>query len=94
MNSPLNYKIKSGLSSFQVIQLTKNTLNDTQIKKYTSDLERFGNLDKFRVWAKKPRIIYTFQDTKGNLKGIIWFSTKEEAEKAGYAPAGNCKGLN
>ncbi len=23
----------------------------------------------------------------------IWFSTKEEAEKAGYSPAGNCKGL-
>lgn len=23
----------------------------------------------------------------------IWFSTKEEAEKAGYEPAGNCKGI-
>lgn len=23
----------------------------------------------------------------------IWFDTKEEAEKAGYGPAGNCKGL-
>lgn len=23
----------------------------------------------------------------------IWFSTKEEAEKAGYTPASNCKGL-
>lgn len=23
----------------------------------------------------------------------IWFSNKEEAEKAGYAPAANCKGL-
>ncbi|MFA6158073.1 MAG: hypothetical protein WC763_00390 [Candidatus Paceibacterota bacterium] len=23
----------------------------------------------------------------------IWFTTKEEAEKAGYAPAGNCKGI-
>ncbi len=23
----------------------------------------------------------------------IWFSSKEEAEKAGYSPAGNCKGL-
>ncbi len=23
----------------------------------------------------------------------IWFSTKEEAEKAGYTPAANCKGL-
>jgi len=23
----------------------------------------------------------------------IWFSTKEEAEKAGYQPASNCKGL-
>jgi len=23
----------------------------------------------------------------------VWFATKEEAEKAGYAPASNCKGL-
>ncbi len=23
----------------------------------------------------------------------IWFSSKEEAEKSGYTPAGNCKGL-
>jgi len=23
----------------------------------------------------------------------IWFSSREEAEKAGYTPAGNCKGL-
>lgn len=23
----------------------------------------------------------------------IWFSTKEEAEQAGYAPAANCKGI-
>ncbi|HEY0907968.1 MAG TPA: Ada metal-binding domain-containing protein [Candidatus Paceibacterota bacterium] len=23
----------------------------------------------------------------------VWFATKEEAEKAGYSPAGNCKGL-
>ncbi|TSC62722.1 MAG: hypothetical protein G01um101448_259 [Parcubacteria group bacterium Gr01-1014_48] len=24
----------------------------------------------------------------------IWFNSKEEAEKAGYTPAGNCKGLS
>lgn len=23
----------------------------------------------------------------------IWFASKEEAEKAGYTPAGNCKGI-
>lgn len=23
----------------------------------------------------------------------IWFATKEEAEKSGYVPAGNCKGI-
>lgn len=23
----------------------------------------------------------------------IWFNSKEEAEKAGYSPAGNCKGI-
>ena len=28
-----------------------------------------------------------------NEANKIWFSTKEEAEKAGYTPASNCKGL-
>ncbi|MFT5037327.1 MAG: hypothetical protein ACI9VM_000906 [Candidatus Azotimanducaceae bacterium] len=28
-----------------------------------------------------------------NEENKIWFQTKEEAEKAGYAPAANCKGL-
>lgn len=26
-------------------------------------------------------------------KNKVWFDTKEEAEKAGYAPAANCKGI-
>lgn len=28
-----------------------------------------------------------------NETNKIWFSSKEEAEKAGYSPAGNCKGI-
>lgn len=28
-----------------------------------------------------------------NEENKIWFATKEEAEAAGYTPAGNCKGL-
>ena len=28
-----------------------------------------------------------------NEENKIWFSTKDEAEKAGYTPAANCKGL-
>ena len=28
-----------------------------------------------------------------NEENKIWFNTKEEAEKAGYTPASNCKGL-
>jgi len=28
-----------------------------------------------------------------NEENKIWFDTKEEAEKAGYTPAANCKGL-
>jgi len=26
-------------------------------------------------------------------KNAVWFSTKAEAERAGYTPASNCKGL-
>ncbi len=31
--------------------------------------------------------------TKIKEENKVWFSTKEEAEKAGYTPAANCKGM-
>ncbi len=37
------------------------------------------------AWCESAKII--------KEQNRVWFSTKEEAEKAGYEPASNCKGL-
>lgn len=47
--------------------------------------------------ASKSGASYHYPWCQGALKikegNKIWFQTKEEAEKAGYKPAGNCEGL-
>ncbi|KKU06229.1 MAG: hypothetical protein UX07_C0004G0017 [Parcubacteria group bacterium GW2011_GWA2_45_30] len=47
--------------------------------------------------ASKNGAAYHFPWCSGALRikeeNKIWFETKEEAEKAGYKPAGNCEGL-
>jgi len=47
--------------------------------------------------ASKNGTVYHFPWCPGALKikenNKVWFNTKEEAEKAGYKPAGNCEGL-
>lgn len=47
--------------------------------------------------ASKNSTKYHFPWCSGALRikeeNKIWFSSKEEAEKAGYTPAANCKGL-
>lgn len=47
--------------------------------------------------ASKSGSAYHFPWCSGALRikeeNKIWFETKEEAEKAGYKPAGNCEGL-
>lgn len=39
----------------------------------------------YYAWCESAKII--------KEQNRVWFSTKEEAEKAGYEPAANCKGL-
>lgn len=39
----------------------------------------------YYIWCESSKII--------KEQNRIWFATKEEAEKAGYEPAANCKGL-
>lgn len=52
---------------------------------------------KGKYVASKNGAAYHFPWCAGALKikeeNKIWFQTKEEAEKAGYKPAGNCEGL-
>lgn len=50
-----------------------------------------------RYVASKSGTAYHYPWCQGALKikeeNKVWFNTKEEAEKAGYKPAGNCEGL-
>ncbi|QQG45280.1 MAG: hypothetical protein HYW89_04775 [Candidatus Sungiibacteriota bacterium] len=52
---------------------------------------------KGKYVASKSGTAYHYPWCPGALKikeeNKIWFDTKEEAEKAGYKPAGNCEGL-
>lgn len=52
---------------------------------------------KEKYVASKNGTAYHYPWCPGALKikeeNKIWFKTKEEAEKAGYKPAGNCEGL-
>jgi hypothetical protein len=59
----------------------------------TSDFEQTANL----LVGSKNSSVYHFPWCSGAQRisesNKIWFSSKEEAEKAGYRPAANCKGL-
>jgi len=52
---------------------------------------------KGKYVASKSGTSYHYPWCQGALKikeeNKIWFNSKEEAEKAGYKPAGNCEGL-
>jgi hypothetical protein len=58
--------------------------------------ERAAEMEKLFV-ASKSGTKYHYPWCPSALKikeeNKIWFSTREEAEKAGYTPAANCKGL-
>ena len=54
------------------------------------------NSEKLYVASKNgTKYHYPWCSGAANIKeeNKIWFSTKEEAQKAGYTPASNCKGL-
>lgn len=83
---------------------TKN--QDERLEPRTKNLDNAGSLSsKFsdlsspqkRFVASKNGTAYHFPWCPGALRikeeNKIWFETKEEAEKAGYKPAGNCDGL-
>ena len=73
----MDFKIVPGITSKQVTQLLKYSKTDSQVKKYTSDSSRFKNIESFKRWKKKGRVIYTLVDGSRNLLGIIWFGKEK-----------------
>ncbi|MBI2121569.1 MAG: hypothetical protein HYT98_00450 [Candidatus Sungbacteria bacterium] len=71
-------------------------LKTENLEKLSSKFSDLSSAQK-RYVASKSGTAYHFSWCPGALRikeeNKIWFETKEEAEKAGYKPAGNCEGL-
>lgn len=79
----------------KIITNNQDTITNDQeetIKKTATAVSSRG-----KYVASKSGTSYHYPWCQGALKikegNKIWFQTKEEAEKAGYKPAGNCEGL-
>ena len=57
--------------------------------------QHFSNTQKSLSLPETAKILLRLVRIGQSDKGAnrIWFATKDEAEKAGYEPAANCKGL-
>ena len=67
-----------------------------QIANSESQITESGKQDRILVGSKNSNLYhYTWCSGAKRIKeeNKIYFSSKEEAEKAGYKPAGNCEGL-
>ena len=83
--------------------MTPGTLNTTYEQKNgmepssASGLVKGLTVQQGKYVASKSGTAYHYPWCPSALKikeeNKIWFNTKEEAQKAGYKPAGNCEGL-
>ena len=69
---------------------TSSTININANKAVTNKNDKIFVASKngkkyYYAWCESAKII--------KEQNRVWFSTKEDAEKAGYEPASNCKGL-
>ena len=69
--------IQQGILDCQIDQLIEYSSTDSNVKKFTSDPQRFANKETFFQWQQQGRIIYTLTDDYKNLLGIIWFGQKD-----------------
>lgn len=77
------------------ITIETNNLTANSANFPTSDVGNGGN-DKIFVASKNgKKYYYAWCESSQKIKesNRIWFATKEEAEKSGYSPAANCRGL-
>lgn len=87
------------LTSFGLYKLAELRENKTPItieRKTAIGENGILNTEKLFVASKNgAKYYYPWCSGVSRIKeeNKVWFSTKEEAETAGYAPAANCKGL-
>ncbi|MDO8555401.1 MAG: hypothetical protein Q7R75_02450, partial [bacterium] len=86
--TPIKIETQASLFASQNGQL--NNIKNEQNITSTSDVDGL-------LVASKTGVKYHFPWCSGALRikeeNKVWFKSREEAEKAGYTPASNCKGL-
>lgn len=70
-------RVVGGITDFQRNQLISYTWNDPDIRRFTSDAERFSSLKAFDEWRKKRRKIYVLTNEEDELLGITWFGEEQ-----------------
>jgi len=91
-------KIEENKTTVVVSQNTNSALQGEQVQTNGSNtIEPFVSTDKKYV-ASKNGSSYHFPWCSGAKRikksNEVWFATADEAKRAGYTPAGNCKGLD
>ena len=68
-----NLLIKKGLTDSQIDQLIEYSQTDPDLKKFTSDFDRFKDRNSFDEFSKHILEYYALVDRQNNLLGLIWF---------------------
>lgn len=89
--------IAFGLGRLSAVSEKKTPITIENMSGYSATTTVFVATNEKLFVASKNGTKYHFPWCSGastiKEENKIWFSSKEEAEKAGYQPAGNCKGL-
>ena len=89
-------KIREEKTPITIENLKENTETSESKSLSTSNVDSGIKADKIFVASKNGKKYYYAWCESANVikeQNRIWFSTQAEAEKAGYQPAANCKGL-
>jgi len=89
-------KIREEKTSITIENAKENTQIGESKPLSTSNVDSGIKTDKIFVASKNGKKYYYAWCESANVikeQNRIWFSTQAEAEKAGYQPAANCKGL-
>lgn len=68
-----SYRIKQGFTDAQINQLIDYSKSDPELKKFTSDPQRFATRDGFDKFSTHILAYFTLVDDSDNLMGLIWF---------------------
>ncbi len=91
--TPITVDSSTALGAGNAVSNVSGALSDAEL---STNSPKLGVGEKLYVASKSgTKYHYPWCSGATNIKeeNKIWFSSKEEAEKAGYSPASNCKGL-